>query len=179
MKENCEWQALMDVCYARWQEHDEEVMEDLKAGKITNCVARDRHWGVKDMLIHACNTEAERAACVFGKLNQQIGNGGVIQWVDNGYAYGCIDWLPEYLEATGPVGKKIWEMLRPFLEEFMDEHTGEIQQDDEDDEGNWSQASECSDELSTRFYDLEDEWHPEVYAYLARLEESATVVVRP
>ena len=115
----------------------------------------------------------------FMVASSMIGYGGVIKWVDNGYAFGCIDWLQEHLEATGPVGKKIWEMLRPFLEEFMDEHTGEIQQDDEDDEGNWSQASECSDELSTRFYDLEDEWHPEVYAYLARLEESATVVVRP
>lgn len=170
-EENCEWQALMDVCYDRWQKHDREVREAREKGVIDDRTARGRMWGVKEMLIGACNTEAERAACVFGKLNQQIGNGGVIQWVDNGYAFGCIDYLQEYLEATGPTGKKIWEMLKPFLEDFMDEETGEIKQYEDADE-EWSEAYECSDGLSTRFYALEDEWHPEVYAYLAKLSGS-------
>ena len=126
---------------------------------------------MKDMLVHACETEAERAACVFGKLNQQIENGGVVQWVDNGYAYGCIEWLPEYLEATGPVGKKVWALLRPFLEDYMDED-GELERFDEED-GEWEDCMGCSDRISSEFYALQDEWHPEVYAYLAKLSEPA------
>jgi hypothetical protein len=169
-EENCEWQALMDVCYDRWQKHDKQVREDYEAKRIDDRTARKRMWGVKDMLIHACNSKAERAACVFGKLNQQIENGGVIQWVDNGYAMGCIDYLQEFLEETGPVGKRVWAMLSPFLEDFMDEDTGEIRQYGEDADAEWSEAFECSDGLSTRFYAIQDEWHPEVYAYLAKLQ---------
>lgn len=152
--DDCEWQKLMDGPYQRWQEHDGS-------------------WSVKDMLLHACHTEAERAACVFGKLNQQIENGGVCQWVDNGYAFGCIDWLPDYLPATGPIGTKIWELLHPFLESYMDEDGQMVQFGEGEDDLEWADCSNMSDRLSNEFYKLEDEWHKEVYAYLAKLSEPA------
>ena len=175
--ENCEWQELMNGPYNRWQQHDElaRLDREISAADGDHFENDRKVWGVEDMLLHACHTEAERAACVFGKLNQQIDNGGVCQWVDNGYAFGCIEWLPDYLPATGPVGKQIWELLRPFLESYMDEDSGEmVQFDDGDEDGlEWQDCSDMSDRLSSEFYRLQDEWHPEVYAYLAKLSEPA------
>lgn len=163
---DCEWQALMDGPYDRWQANSKQVHADLEAGRIDRKTARKRSWDFGDMLVHGCNTEAERIACVLGKLNQQIENGGVIQWVDNGYAIGSIDYLEDYLNRCGPIGRTIWEFLRSFLEDFMDEDSGEIRQYDDGD-GEWEEAFGVSDRLSTRFYDLQEAWHPEVYRLLA------------
>lgn len=160
--ENCEWQTLMDGPYDRWQQHSEQVR---KAGNIDDRTAQKRMWGFGDMLVHGCNTEAERIACVLGKLNQQVENGGVIQWVDNRYAMDSIDYLQDYLTRCGETGTKIWEMLKPFLEDYMDEETGEIRQYEDD----YQNAFDCSDRISDKFYELQEAWHPEVYALLASL----------
>ena len=167
LTENCPWQTLMDGPYDRWQQHSAEVQKDYEAGKLDERTARKRIWGFGDMLVHGCNTKAERIACVLGKLNQQIENGGVIQWVDNGYAYGSIDYLEDFLTECGPTGVEIWTMLKPFLEDYMDEDGEGIRQYDEE-EGEWEEAFGVSDRLSDKFYALQEKWHPEVYALLAK-----------
>ena len=168
--ENCEWQALMDVAYDRWVRHNDEIERALVAGDISPVEAREQSWGVHGMLVNACETEAERAACIFGKLNQQIGNGGVIQWMDNGYAAGCIEWLPDLLPETGPVGEKIWGLLSSILEDYM-EDLDDNNLSDED----WEVCSVNCDRVSNAFYELEDAWHLEVYAYLAELLKAVPV----
>jgi hypothetical protein len=168
LTENCPWQTLMDGPYDRWRKHNEDLWVKLEAEKITHKQYRGQRWSFGDM-VRNCETDAERAACVLGKLNQQIENGGVIQWVDNRYAFESYPWLQEHLEGTGPVGKQIWEMLNPFLQDFMDEDSGEIRQC-EDGDSAWEEAFGCSDRLSDKFYELEDSWHPEVYAYLEKLK---------
>lgn len=162
--ENCEWQALMDGPYERWIQHDNDIERALAAGDISPAEAREQSWGVHDMLVNACETEAERAACIFGKLNQQIENGGVMQWMDNGYAAGCIEWLPDLLPETGPVGKKIWDLLSSILEDYMEDLEDNSLSDED-----WEVCSVSSDRVSTAFYELQDAWHLEVYAYLAEL----------
>lgn len=166
LTENCPWQTLMNAAYDRWQTHDQIIMEDCKVGRVTPKEATKLTWSFKDMLEHGCYSKAERAACVLGKLNQQVENGGVIQWVDNMYASHSIQYLEDYLRECGPTGSAIWEMLKSFLEEYMDE--GGCRQFDDDDY-DWQIMQEESDRLSDKFYEMEDEWHKEVYLYLQRL----------
>jgi hypothetical protein len=152
LTENCPWQALMDVAYDRWQ---------------TNPHIKS----FKDML-NTC-TPKERAACILGKLNQQVENGGFLQWVDNGYAMGSHDWLESLLESMGPVSKKVLVLCQEMLSYCNDE--GELQ--DEDGDGDHDPRPwEASNALSTDFYNLEEEWHPEIYAYLASIDANGCPV---
>jgi len=162
--ENCVWQELLDKAHDAWNKHNDSLTADYEAGKITADEVRENYWNFRDVLDIVCDDDKMRAACIFGKLNYQIENGGVMQWVDNRYAYYSIDWLQEYLEATGPIGKKIWKLLSPFLRDFMDEETGYLAETDEEE---WEDLVNSSDYLSDEFYKLQDDWHKEVYEYLS------------
>jgi hypothetical protein len=164
--ENCGWQALMDIAYDRWNANNDSVTERYRNGQLNEAEARKLMWGEEDHLL-AC-TPKEREACILGKLNQQIENGGVSQWVINGYAYTAIKFgLWRLLDEMGETSRKIAELIRPFVEDCMDEDSGEFMQyADDDDDDSWQEANGCSDRISDRFYELQDAWHPEVYARL-------------
>lgn len=136
LTKNCPWQALVDTAMDRW---------------LTN----PNLLRFSDML--ANSNKAEQIACVLGKLNQQIENGGVWLWIDNGYAHDSINYLEEFLTECGPTGTEIWEILKPLIEKHMSEE-GNIQNEDE----------LPSEAISKQFCALQDKWHPEVYALLRR-----------
>jgi hypothetical protein len=155
----------MDGAYDRWQQHEKRVEDDYKAERIDIDTARKRKWDFADMLDHACNTRVERAACMLGKLNQQIGNGGWEQWVDNGYALDSMAaGLDEHLREMGPKSQRVLEMVLDILSYYDDDGTFT------GDDFEWEQFVDgAADSLSTEFYALDDEWHVEVYAYLELL----------
>lgn len=148
--ENCQWQALCDIAYDQWQEHDKLAPHSEK-------------WGFKEMLENAEGPEKMVAACVLGKLNQQVCNGGFMQWIDNRYAIDSWHCLPEILEEMGPVSKKVLELCKHAMS-WVDEDTGYVIEPD-----GWDREEACDDldEVDSQFYKLADEWHKEVYAYLA------------
>lgn len=165
LTENCPWQSLMDIAYDRWNKHDDSVAAAYKAGVITIEAARKSVWGFSDMLTNS--NRSEQIACVLGKLNQQVGNGGFSQWLDNGYASDSKKYLEEFLTECGPVGAEIWNMTKQFLDSYMDSD-GKCVLDCDSSEVEWNEFQDDSDRLSNRFYDLEDRWHAEVYALLER-----------
>lgn len=160
----------MDGPYDRWQKRSKELTRAFHAKEIDLKAHRARTWTFKGMLLNGCNSAAERAACVLGKLNQQIDNGGFAQWVDNRYAIESWDLLPDVLNEMGPVSKKVLAMCRQMMK--LVGVNGDFGDDDDD----WEHTIDLSDRLSSEFYKLKDEWHPEVYAYLEKLEESCTNV---
>jgi len=157
------WQSLMNGPYERWSAHNDRIEAACKNDAIDDRTARLKSWDVKDMLIHACETEAERSACVLGKLNQQVENGGFKQWLENGYALASVDWLQELLEAIGPIGPRIWEMCFMILE-YGDEETGRTQEYEED--SSWDDLQNLSDTLSTEYYGISAKWQLAVDEYL-------------
>jgi hypothetical protein len=166
--DNCFWQQLMNGPYDRWQKHNGKLEQQVKDEKLSIRDYRRRSWGFKEMLVDACNP-VERAACVLGKLNQQVENGGFAQWVDNQYAVDSWDWLPDLLEDMGPASQKVLAMCKQIMG-WVEEDTGGFAQD-EDSEYDWEHViCPLSDRLSAEFYELEDEWHEEVYAYLEKLK---------
>ncbi len=72
-------QSLMDEVYTEWQ-------KDENRGK-------DK-WDVLDGF-----SEAHRIAVVFGNFHYQVGNGGIEQWIYNGYFHDDVEKFIEYLEA--------------------------------------------------------------------------------
>lgn len=162
--ETCPWQALMNVPYDRWRQHNAAVQQDLKDGKITLKIAKQRMWSFTDMLANGCDNEKQQAACVLGKLNQQVENGGFIQWVDNGYASESWDLLSEILPQMGPASKEVLELCNEIMA-YVDDGEGSFREVENDEE--WQEICDVSDRLSDQFYELRDRWHPEVYALLA------------
>ena len=61
-------QAIMNVGYDWWQNTKGASMEDM----ILH--VREKYGPVAEFAI------------LFGKFNQQVENGGILQWIDNGYA---------------------------------------------------------------------------------------------
>jgi len=164
--DNCRWQQLMDGPYDRWQKHCKELDQLRRADKISAIAHNKRRWSFKGMLNNGCYNQAERVACVLGKLNQQVDNGGFSQWVSNGYAVKSWDWLPDILEEMGPASKKVLDLCCQMMA-HVDEDEGDFEIGDD-----WENTiMPLSDTLSDAFYALHDEWHPEVYAYLEKLEK--------
>jgi len=71
------WQGLMDQAYAKWQ-------------------ADGKKWSYRQFL---ANLDAvERKAVILGNFNYQVCNGGLQQYIDNGYASGSGRDLLEILD---------------------------------------------------------------------------------
>lgn len=65
------FQDVLDLGYNEWQKPEHE-----------------HTWGFEDMVHWVASQFGEVAALIimFGKFNQQVENGGITQWLDNGYA---------------------------------------------------------------------------------------------
>ena len=112
-------QALMDEVYAGWQKEENK-------GKSK--------WDVLGTY-----SEAHQIAVVFGNFNYQVENGGLEQWVYNGYFHDDADKLIEYLET----GAELDERCRNLLDRVykLDQYANETECDrygyyeDPDDDG--------------------------------------------
>jgi hypothetical protein len=121
-------QGILDVAYGKWQEQDKNSK---------------KHWSYFDMVNWAFENGGPdcAAAILIGKYNQQVGNGGHLQYFDNGYASGeggafsrhSIDDLPAHemmmelmvqlkLSETD-IGTKVLGIMKEFVNdlEFEDE----------------------------------------------------------
>jgi hypothetical protein len=168
LAQNCPWQRIVNSAYDRWRDHDRGVRQQLDRGEITQHQARQMMWSFADLLANC--TTAEREALVLGKLNQQIENGGVQQWIDNGYAQDSVTILAELMPRIGATSGKIWQMLYEFLSDWevdgdheYSQHLNSVDLDASTDE---------ADKFDDWFYGLSDAWHSEVYGYIAGLSVS-------
>ncbi len=85
-------QTLMDEFYTEWQKEENK-------GKSK--------WDVLDGL-----SSAHQIAVVLGNFNYQVENGGISQWIYNGYFHDDADQLIEYLET----GTKLDERCQTILD---------------------------------------------------------------
>ena len=92
-------QALMDKAHARWNGGEYTVLT--------------RAMWYKHLL------EWERAAVVLGHLNRQIENGGVSQYVCNGFAADAYPYLPNILNSMpGPAAYAVWEIVDKIYHDY-------------------------------------------------------------
>jgi hypothetical protein len=164
---NCPWQQLVDSAYDRWQHHDLGVRNRAQLGEITQSEARSLMWSFGDLLANC--SDAERQALSLGKLNQQVENGGVMQWVENGYAGHSAGILANLMPQIGPTSDRIWQLLSKFLNDWSEELESSDEQPVDYREQQHELAYGDADELDDLFYLLSDEWHVEVYSHIAKL----------
>jgi len=92
-------QALMDKAHARWNGGEYTVLT--------------RAMWYKHLL------EWERAAVVLGHLNRQIENGGVSQYVCNGFAADARPYLTNILNSIpGPAAYAVWEITEQIYHDY-------------------------------------------------------------
>ncbi len=72
-------QALMDEVYHEWNKQE------------------NKDKGKRDILNGF--SEAHQIAVIFGNFNYQVGNGGIEQWIYNGYFHDDAEKFIDYLEA--------------------------------------------------------------------------------
>jgi hypothetical protein len=100
--------ALVSKAYARWRDGG-----DLKGAS-------------KDDFVKALQ-EPDRMAVVVGQLVAQANNGGIYQWIDNGYADAGVEWLIHYCETyvdNYPVFGQLQDLLNE-IDEIMADAPGD------------------------------------------------------
>jgi len=150
------WQTLMDRAYDKWG-------INKKTGKA---------WNYRQFLN---NLDAvERKAVILGNFHGQTCNGGLQQWVDNGYASDSGKDLLEILdEMDTENSRKVRGIVRSVLENvdlsqsnqgFGGDYWLEPWVDDEP--PSWMAKV---DELTDEYYEFYDRWVPEVEDFLMAL----------
>ena len=140
-------QTLMDEVYDEWRKE-----ENTGEGK----------WDVLSRF-----SEAHQIAVVFGNFNYQVGNGGISQWIFNGYFHDDAEKFSEFLELGADLDErfqtildKIYE-LDQFAQEIGCDRDGYyIDQNDYDSESQFiGDIINCS-EFDTWYYDNcdKDDW---------------------
>lgn len=159
------WAALNAAAHERWQANDRAITEAFQRGEIDERAARARTWSFEDFLNRGCDDDRERHAVILGKLNQQVQNGGWLQWIDNGYGPDTVDDLVEILDKLGPVGAKVRQMIVDIDEDLIKIENGALDALEGDE---WEDLSNNLDSVCTAFYDVNDAFEAEVEAFLAR-----------
>lgn len=164
-------------CQEYWNDNVENDELDMRAIRAQDTEENEKlNWGYSDMVYWMRDTYGDWAAMMvlLGKYNQQVCNGGHIQYFDNCYAsvssrgWGGADdiglhrdmesyfekfWLKEL-----PEGEKVLEILKEFRPEFkrdFAEHD-EIAEDD----------FYCQfDGLDNRYYKIEEQWMNQLNEY--------------
>lgn len=145
------WQAIMNQAYDKWQ--------------------AKREWKYREFLL---NLDAlERKAVVLGNFNHQVLNGGLQQWVDNGYATGSGRDLLLILEEIGTeLAKKVKAIVEEVLG-YVDmdaepQGWGDYWQDGWVDDDHLACYEEI-DKLTDDYYTFYEDFEAEVERYLTAL----------
>ncbi len=124
-----------------------------------------------------------RVAVLLGTMNYQIGNGGVTQWVDNGYACHARDVLAALWLIGTPRAREWANLLSPFVREHVnaeatargiggrDYWKGERSRwDDEDDEDDEDEGRAAAQTLDGHYHGspFHAELLLEIETYLSR-----------
>jgi hypothetical protein len=146
------WQDLMDTAYDKWQDH--------------------REWSHRQLLMNL--DAAERKAVLLGNFHYQTCNGGLQQWVENGYACSGPDLLTILEEMDTENSRRVAGIVRTVLGyvDLSQENRGcggnywtqEWSGPDEDEEV--PACFEEVDRLTDEYYSFYDEFVVEVEQYL-------------
>lgn len=141
------WQNLMDRSYAKWE----------------NTVPYRRFLLSLDSV--------ERKAVILGNFNYQVLNGGLQQWVDNGYASGSGRDLLAILEEIGTeVSEKILKIVKQTLQYVNTDMEkfgfGEDYWNEPWDGEEPPACYETVDKLTDEFYKISDDFEHDVGKYL-------------
>jgi len=144
------WQAIMDRAYDKWQ----------------------KGWGYREFLLNL--DTVERRAAILGSFNHQVLNGGLQQWVDNGYASGTgRDLLLILEEMDTELARKVKKIVEGTLVHvdlglemsgFGENYWNEDPEDD--------MPLSCYDEidkLTDEYYAIYEDFEAEVERYLTAL----------
>ena len=153
------WQTLMDRAYDKWQ---------------------GTGWNYSQFLLNL--DAAERKAVILGNFHYQVCNGGLSQWVDNGYASGGgRDLLTILAEIGTENSSRVAQIVRAVLEyvDMSRENRGcddywldkEEWVDDDDPPARYS----AIDKLTDEYYSFYASFTPEVEAYLKNAEDHTLV----
>lgn len=158
-----------------WLDENSDLYDDLNMKAQDTEENEKLNWGYSDMVEWTKETFGEWFAMMIllGKYNQQVCNGGHIQYLDNGYAsvsmrgwgshddIGLHQEMESYFEKFWlkelPEGEKVFEILKEFRPETRP--AGEY--DEYEDEMFYGQF----DELDNRYYKIEEEWMNQLNEY--------------
>lgn len=159
------WQSLLDICYNDWQ---------------------NEKWSLEEMLQNARFSYGEivELACMLGKYNQQVCNGGHGQYLDNGYSgshnesavFGSLDYydydvpiaqrllelLDKYKLSDTDYGKKVHDIVQDFINRTVNW---------DPDSSNWEEEEldpmPDYDDLDTAYYQVREWWEHELNRYFS------------
>lgn len=122
-------QEIMDRAYEAWQAHPETSFDDF--GDLWNA--------------------AQRVVVPFGNLNQQVENGGFLQWEGNGYAKRDLGYLLHKTSGKGGALGEVHKLLLKFRARSDGRRSWyEVPDDDED-------GRETYDDLDSRYYAIDQD----------------------
>ena len=164
-------QAILDVCYDHWNKDENKGWSYVDMANF----ARFRFGDLIQFLLLA------------GKYNQQITNGGHCQYYENGYASGKDGYEPRRVDTNSlhhemmtrfkelkldqhPIGKEVFKIQERFYRMMYDWTPPE-------DEGEPYFPKE-SDELDTKYFELNDEWMEYLNSYAKEFVHNKTVGMR-
>ena len=123
-------------------------------------------------------TGLEKKAVALGKLNQQVCNGGFVQWCDNGYAKDTIDILQNIqlgIESKCQIYPLIEKVIKMAQEAdyLYSEYNNSLKYMDGDDADiEYEDMSESLDKFDSSYYAIsEDEILKEMNSYLERCQK--------
>ena len=106
----------------------------------------------------------EKIAVVAGNLNYQVGNGGFVQWADNGY----IDTADLLLEITNEMATETSLEVAALIEQMLEIWEEYLEYQDDD---SWQDMFGQTDSMDTRFYQINDQFLVEIEGYIKLIQE--------
>lgn len=145
------WQSLMDSAYERYRGGKGDFVASLKG--------------------------AEMAAVLLGNFNNQVQNGGITQWVSNGYACNVDKLLGVLIDIGTESALEVMKRVRRFTSLWVKSGLvdrgcmGNYWDFDENDEDKWETMRIVADEFDEFFYgeSFHDQFVADVEAFLAGL----------
>ena len=125
----------------------------------------DPRWKQEDPL--------SRQAVLLEILNTQILNGGLRQWIANGYG----QWIEDVIAAASAVGTESTREVAAMLQELaphldaVQSMEGAWEEDEFDEVDNEEELDEMKDEVMSTLYELEDRYHRVQMDFIKDLEQ--------
>ena len=110
----------IDKYMSKWNEHNSRVEMLYARGDLSRKDANKILWDFKDVVKH-CNGVKERTALVVGIFISQMNNGGIMLWINNGYARDCKDYFYNCMTCLGDIGRKVYDRVYDLLNDYLDD----------------------------------------------------------
>jgi len=127
-----------------------------------NLWTANAEWPYKKLLTRI--NYPHQVAVVVGNLNYQVENGGFAQWYFNGYYHSASYLLTALEEINTNTSREVKQMVENVLDLFND--------DNHDHES----ARLLNNDLSTRYYEINNQFMADTLTYLQTLKDNVTHV---